>query len=385
MVYNWEINEFSEQIKKLQEIVESETDIKRKTYLQKVSDVTDKLYYDLFGDLERPKQSIKQRLTEILESRITYGRYYSIVNCFFDECYRHIEFIDRMTTRLEGLVDEDDDFPFLQTGASFSDEKILCLVDEFYRTFDSDLYQKFLNVYNDRVGTLRILDESCRPDNKSDGNTLFIDGVLKNFITIYRTTDVETFECSVHEYGHAIQNISNPQVSYSSRDDFFMEVASIFPELVALYEGNNELDELKLAYYLYTLVVTYIDKSEQLTLHTPVVNSWAESKYRVGKKFTNDMKTNFDIDEECLEEILSTTIEDDGVYVISFIVSLELFHIYKQDKKRALELFKKFLNFPANEDILVFVRENFELSNSASEEVGVILENFDKKLTKRGF
>ena len=49
----------------------------------------------------------------------------------------------------------------------------------------------------------------------------------------------------------------------------------------------------------------------------------------------------------------------------------------------ALELFKKFLTFPAKEDILTFVLEHFSLNEHANEEIEIMLKDFNKKLEKR--
>jgi predicted nucleic acid-binding protein len=117
----------------------------------------------------------------------------------------------------------------------------------------------------------------------------------------------------------------------------------------------------------------------------PVINAWVDNKYVMGCKFFDELGKNYDIDEECFEEILNTTIEDQGVYVISYIVALELFNIYKKNKKEALELFKKFLKYPANEDILTFVVENISINEHASEEAGLVLSKFNKELKKRRY
>ena len=382
MVYTWGYDEFVKQAKKLQEMIASETDLRRRLYLEKVADATDRVFHKTFNKFTEPNISAKQRIYTISNTRLAYGRYYSIVQAFFEGCVDHLELADDISTKLENL-DENGNFPFLQTGAKISQSKTLNLVRQFYSSFDKELYDAFLEVYNDRDGTLRFLDKSEAKDDKTDGNTIFLDGVKKNFITVYETTPLETYSCTVHEYGHAIQNVINPEVSYSDRDDFFMEVASIFPELVALYENKGKFSQLESAYALYTTCITYMDEAEFLTLHTPLINEWAEHKYVLSKKFFDSINEAFDIDKECFEKALAITLEEEGIYVISFAVALELFHIYKQDKKRALELFKGFLKYPAKEDILVYVMENFELNKHVSEEIGIILNDFSKKLEMR--
>ena len=384
MECTWDRSDFSLQLKELKELIDRENDLKRKLYLEKVLDASNKLYYETFVDFPKTKITAKQRLASILDSSFCYGRYYSIVSNFFNNISEHIDTIDSTSDKLE-LINPDGNFDFLNTGANISSAKIMSFVDTFYKEFDEELYEYFLQVYRDKEKSLRFLPLDESKDNKTDGNTLFIDGVRKNFITVYETTPIGTYECAVHEYGHAIANLINPQVSYTEREDFFVEVASIFPELVALYENHCNFDEIQILYSLYTTLVTYVNNAEYLCLHMPVINAWADNKYVMGRKFFDELDKNYDIDEECFEEILTTTIEDQGVYVISYIVALELFNIYKKNKKEALELFKKFLKYPANEDILTFVVENISINEHASEEAGLVLSKFNKELKKRRY
>lgn len=382
MVYTWGYDEFVTQAKRLQDLIAGEKDLKRRLYLEKVADVTDKLFHDTFNNFSPSKVTIRQRFSSILSSRLNYGRYYSIINDFLATCVDNLDLIDEISTKIENS-DKDVGYELLHTGATLSHSKMLSLVDKFYSEFDSELYQVFSDVYKDRFHNVRFLTNAENNNEKSNGNTLFIDGVKANFISICDINPLENYGCAVHEYGHSIQNMINPKVAYSEREDFFLEVASIFPELVAIYETEGIFDEDAIAYYLYTSVVTNLDFAEFLTLHTPLVNTWAGHKYVMSSKFFEEIEENYEIDETCFEKTMATTIEDDGVYVLSFIVALELFHIYKQDKKKALELFKGFLKYPANEDILVYIKENFELNKHASEEIGIILNDFNKKLERR--
>lgn len=383
MEWTWGRKEFFEQIKKLEQLINDENDLRRKLYLQKVLDTTNKLYYETFVSFPRPKVSAKQRLTSILDSNFAYGRYYSIVRQFFNNVSENIDTMDRVSDKLEEISPEGN-FDFLNTGATISFDKVLGMVDVFYKNFDNELYQYFLEAYNDKHGTINakpLEDE----ETKTDGTTIFIDGVRKNFISVYETTPLATYICAVHEYGHAIANLINPEVAYSDREDLFSEVASIFPELVALYENGFKFDTIQVLYHLYTTLVTYVNSAEYLVLHTPILNTWAENNHVMNRSFFESLESDYDIDEECFGEALDTTIEDEGIYVISYAVSLELLNIYKRDKKEALELFKRFLKYPAKEDILTFVTENIQLNEHANIESKEVLQKFEKALKKRRY
>ena len=383
MECTWGISELTEQLSLLQSMIDQESDIKRKLYLEKVLDSINKIYYETLVPFTRPNVTAKQRMTSIFDSNFMYGRYYSIVRRFFCSMDEHIDTIDAISTKLEE-INPDGNFDFLETGTVVSFDETINLVKEFYKRFDSELYQYFLEVFNDREHTLRCIP---RPDDesKSDGDTLFIDGVRKNFITVYESTPLNMYICAIHEYGHAIANLINPAVPYSDREVLFAEVASIFPELVALYENGANFDAIQVLYTMYNTLFTYLNYADYLCLHTPIINTWAENKYVMSKKFFNDLESSYNMDEEALGEAMSTTIEDNGTYVISYMIALELLHIYKEDKNKALELFKRFLKYPANEDILTFVVENFPINQCASQEAKVVLDEFGKELKKRGY
>ncbi len=382
MSYTWGSKEFVKAIKELHVLIENETDLKRKLYLQKVSDSIDKIYHEAFNKISIPRATAKSGLTSISSSRLEYGRYYSLINSFLCSCSPYLELIYDISNRLDSL-DENGNFDFLQTGATLSQDRILSLTGEFYKSLDDEIYESFVPVYNDRFGTLRFVDESSMKNSNSNGNTIFIDVIKKAFITIGESLPIETYACSVHEYGHAIHSAINPEVFYSDRNDFFMEVASMFFEILSVLESKDNFTDIEKSYYLYACCTSYIEFAELLSLHTPILNEWAANKYVMTKKFFSELEENYDINDEVFTNCLSTTIEDDGQYVLGIMVSLELLHIYKQDKRKALELLKGFMKYPAKEDILVYVIENFGTFENVGTEVGILIEDFDKKLTKR--
>ncbi len=382
MTYKWESKDYLNELKKLELLIESEIDIARKSYLQRVLDSARKFHFEMFKNPPKYNPTIEQKMLGITDSILGCSRYYSIIETFYVKTAKLFPKINYLSDILESLS-PDGDFEFLDTGADFSCEHCLSLTQRFYKGFDSELYTFFTEAFNDRESTLTIERKKFTPEDKSDGTTIFIDGVRKNFITVYSTTFVETYECMVHEYGHAIYNLVNPLGAYSDRTDLFSEVAAIFPELVALYENSDNLDSLQVSYYLYTLLTTYIDLAECLSIHVPLVNEWVDNNYKLNHKLKKFFSTEYDVDSEALEKALDADIDDEGIYVLSFIVSLELLHIYKEDKKTALDLFKRFLNIPANEDVFTFIQMNFDLNKNALEEAEALVDNFDKNLKRR--
>ena len=122
MKVTWDSKDFANQISILEKIVESEKDVRRHCYLRKVLDATLKIYHETFGSSPHPKVTTRQRLAAILDSTLSYSRYYSIVSSFFKEVANYLPLIDEISTDLE-KIDPDGNFDFLNTGATLSDNQ----------------------------------------------------------------------------------------------------------------------------------------------------------------------------------------------------------------------------------------------------------------------
>lgn len=377
MLYNWSVDDFIKERKRLEQLMHNEPDLRTKLYLQKLMDATDNLYHNTFNCVPRNNPSIKDRLISTSNSVLSYQRYYDLINTFMNICDDLLDKIDQVDDKLSIRIDKDD---FIDTGAFYTQSRTLSLVDRFYSRFDTELYQYFSSVYKDRRNNLRFINKDEFESENSTGYTLFIGGVNKNFITIGDVSPVCNFSSLVHEYGHAIQNLINPDASYTFREDYFAEVPAIFPELVALYETDNTFEPVNVYYLMYSLFCTFMESADSLTLHMPITNLWAENNYKASSNFYDSLDSSFNIKKEEVKDILSCTLEEEGVYVLSYIASIELLHIYKRDKQKALRIFKEFLKIPSTEDPIYFISENLDLNSHLLEETEEMLDNFKKVL-----
>ena len=154
MKVTWDVKDFTDQISILEKMVESEKDVRRQCYLRKVLDATLKIYHETFSSSPRPKVTARQRLSAILDSTLSYSRYYSIVSSFFKEAVKFFPLIDKISAELE-KIDPDGNFDFLNTGATLSDNQTLSLVNKFYANFDDEIYHWFLEAFTDREHTVK--------------------------------------------------------------------------------------------------------------------------------------------------------------------------------------------------------------------------------------
>ena len=384
MKYNWTTEDFLNQVDLLRKMIQNETNPDRKLYLEKVLNSTEYIVFENFTPLKRPNESLKQRIYNINSERVSYGRYYSLIQDFYFALEPLEEQIDEVEDLIGKTLGEDFDIAKI-TGSYLSNDKALSLTSHFYHDFDDELLPYFIEAYNSRFTTLRF-NGRIGPDNDkaSDGNTTFIDGVRKNFINICKTRSASKLHTLIHEYGHATKNLLTPEKAYSNDDGLFGEVDGLFPELVSLEENIGSLDPLFVAFQKYSTLITYYNHADAIVLHNIILNAWRDNKYRTNKSFYELLEKEYDIDEETLSLALDTSLFSEGTYIISYMVAIELLHLYKKDKKQALSLYKEFLNIPTDKDIIPYLHKLITLNKSVLEEATTIVADMKLQLERWG-
>lgn len=383
MPYSWDREKFVEQIKILMKMVDEETDIIKKNTLQRYLDCANKVYHETFNKFPKIGYTTKQKFVSIVDSRLEYGRYYSIISRFLEDANSLEERVFGIATLMDEY-EKDSSNPKLESDSHISRCKAISLVNFFYKDFDDELYALFSEAFKDRFDFVKFSDSKIKEETfEASGSTLFIGGVNKSFVTLYEGNDVSLYEAIVHEYGHVIQNLINPEVNFTYREDFFAEVASIFPELVAMYENSPGFNTVQTQYSRYMTFLSYWDNAFDLDAHMPIANIWNDANYKFNSKFYKNLKQMLNLTKRDFKRIVDVTLELHGVYVLSYITSLELLYIYKQDKKKALELFKGLLRVPANVNIIEYIETNIGLNIHAKDELVSLMDDMEAALTKR--
>lgn len=382
MFYDWCRESFLEQIKILTKMVDDESDIIRKITLQKYLDNANKAYYQTFFDFPEIDYSLEQQFISIVDTSLEYRRYYSIISRFVEDVNSLEDRVFKIGTELDKF-EEDPNNPKLESTSNISHSEAFSLVNLFYKKFDDELYPIFDDAFKDRFDFLSFSNEKHKKKSaEASGTTIFIGGINKNFVTLHESEDVSLYEALVHEYGHVIQNLINPEVMYTYREDYFAEVAAIFPELVAMYENLPNFPNVQMQYARYLTFISYWDFAADLDLHTPLANVWRETNFKFNSKFYKKIKELFNLKKDDFYRIAGVTLELQGVYILSYITALELLYIYKQDKKKALELFKELLKVPANVNIIEYIEKNIGLNIHAKDEIISLMDDMELALTK---
>lgn len=379
MEYFWDYSSLEEALNKLSTIISQEKDLEKKAFLLRVYDNTRQMMFNDFISSCEEETMVNLSNGLICLSSEFYSNYtfYTFVESFHDVVLQYEEEIFGIEDTIEDKYGE---VISTITGAKFSKDKTISMVGSFYHSFDKELEQVFLPIYSKRFTNLRFVDK-CKNANghEVDANNYFIGGINENFIESCNDETIETYHNLVHEYGHAIANMISPERPFYDDTDYLAELPSIFPEIVSMYEVNDE-NKLDSSFLAYALLVDYFNKAYILTLHKDVLEIWKKHGRVTNKEFFKEVKDLYGLEEKDINDLFDCSIYDDGVYVISYMVSLELFHIYKQDKEKALELYKKILSFKNAFDAWKFVYANGLIAKNLDEEVQDTIKSLKKKL-----
>lgn len=393
MECNWNLHDLLDAKKNLKTILRNEKDYNQKSYIRALLKSI-KEYIEEEQELEsltlspsiiepQPTSTIRvynENLTSIEDDLVACQEYYSLVTLFAKTTDSLQPNIDEIEDILSQRLQPEDGFGKI-TGIKISNEKALSLTSIFYQNFSSSLYPIFQKAYNQRHNSIRYIDTL---DNDCVANSTYIDIINRYFISMTKTDDLSKLYNFIHEYGHVISYIINPKSAYLSCEYIFNEVASLFPELVAQYENIGNFNRAHVSFESYLSLVLYRTKAIDFTAHKPFIIEWNKHNRIADKEYLSQIEKDYNFDQENFEKAIETYIEDEGIYIISYMIALELLHIYKKDKQKALKIFEEFLKIPYTQSAQSYLESELSIGKHLAEETEDLLISFKKELKKSG-
>ena len=329
----------------LVDMANNEEDVVKKYQLMSVISFLDNYHFINLSKAKAPKQDLHSRLYYTASERVGYQSAYFLVHQFYNDLLALQPLFDDNKKLLGKVLGSEADFTN-KLGLHISNKQAFAAVESFYKSFDSELLEYFYPTFLEKDKQVRFVKDNNTKgaDSESDGFCFFVGGLNKNYISVNNEKSPSKAYNLIHEFGHSIANLINPFYCYQERTTFFGEVQSMFPELVAMYENPLGLPEIENLHLLYCNLLANYQNANYLVMHDLIINEWEDNKYRINIPLYFRLKRKYNIDKYELYNSLSKSITDSGEYILSFAVCCELLYIYKQDKAKALKLFKQILN-----------------------------------------
>lgn len=381
MAYNWDIDCIVQGRAKVLKLYEEEQDEEEKNYYKVLLKHIDDFLKNKYLFMQDEIIPIHERFPEIADEILDYYFYYELAMKTMNTMDKSQEAISLIEDRLEIIIGDDDQLSML-IDAKITRDHAMSLTNKFYKYFSDSLYSTFKKAYKERYTSVLFSDSVGRDFG---GSAIYFDVLNKYFINIAKNNNISLIYSIIHEYGHTIAHILNPKAILLGKENMFDEISGVFPEMVSKYENIGNYDRIHSIFELYADFVNYKNMAFNLAHHVPLTNLWLEYESKIGKKFLEEVQQNYDFDrKELEEEILHADIKVDGMYITSFLVAVELFHIYKKNKEKALKLFNEIIRIPYNESILKFIHDNMKITEHLEEETNVVIDQFSVELKKKG-
>ncbi|MEG1506240.1 MAG: hypothetical protein RR478_01945 [Bacilli bacterium] len=233
-----------------------------------------------------------------------------------------------------------------------TNDDILTLVHDFYKTMDKDIYQLFLKAFRERKNHLRF-SETKTYDMES--YMFYLPFIDKAYIEICNYKNYETLPATIHEYGHVIE-LSNKQKSGCNYHLLvFSEIVSTFFELIANYyfnefpEFKNDAFEEQKAIFNTTLL-----DAHDLGTEFDIFNRIQEFDPQCGNHLKSYLANKHNINKNTLQDIFDSSIAQNLQYTFAVMLAVELFEIFKVDSDKAFYLLKEYMKLPENDPFIYY-------------------------------
>lgn len=224
----------------------------------------------------------------------------------------------------------DASFIISSTPQSINSKDTLKLLFSFFSSCTNDyFYNVFKRIYSLNKKNITLISNK---NATYKGQTIYLEYFNKTYIEVIRRKNLMDVTTLVHEFGHAISFNENYHINIFNEHYPFIEVISIFFELIA----SDYLDLLLGSNITSDIFKKYVNMSSTLNEELEII-----------KKIKNEEELDTIINElknSKQKRILKTKPAGDYIYVCGFAIATNLFIIYKKDPEYAFYLLKQIIN-----------------------------------------
>ena len=309
----WSSKDLRNDLKELRRLYHEETDIRKKEELAEA--IRDTIYVVCDIELEEKSEYKLSDAMSLYNSVPKYNLYYPDVDKFRRlilslNYHEH----DNYEFNYDKEIDESDVFPMLR---------------DFYKSIGREIYYKYAEIEDHKDTRIKI----CEDMDATEGHTFFVPVLNKVYMAIGTAGDNrDVLYTLTHEFGHGISALINPKRYFNF--DYFYEIESIFFELLGLDYYYRATGDTFYSDYMKSRLINQIDSANRVLAMKRVMDR--NFAYMYGKKHL--------MQEGIQSGELTIDVDNDMKYLFSYLVAVELFEAYKEDKDLGINLFNKIIN-----------------------------------------
>ena len=271
-----------------------------------------------------------------------YNRYSFLNNC--------INIFNGHTFDIVGcnIFEKDENLPKVNLSVN---DHLSCLFD-FYKSLNNkEIFEAFLINYEKSDNILNITNAK-HPGHGSCGYTYFLETLNTNYIQIFDHHDGDVPTTLAHEYAHALANSLNSERRQEDNNLLYTEIEGLFFELLYSDYLNKEV-ATGFNKNKYNVLKTMFKYSEDILDMDAIITLYSENKDKILPRMkVKEIEKLFKEDPLYNGVDLFFSMQKDYPalykYIYSYLISIELYHIYKENPSYALNLIKQIMVLDGN-------------------------------------
>lgn len=320
MEYNWDIKDFVSDLKELENILKNTKDAKeRYKIIQAIGQVNCNIN-EINSD-ENDTKSFEYEMDECYSN-------------YVDEYYDFFPYQKLMNSfKMQLNEDELDIFSKESRLNALGVDEFFCCIHDFYKDSSNvEMFNVFQKLYNDRRKNFKISGKNIQ---NIGGYMFFTPYLNKAYIHQIISDD---FSCElatcVHEYGHAIAAYINN--SRYTGSNYIREIESLFFEVISFDYFSKYFNDKSFYTSAYSYMIDYHDDMLGVSDVEKYIKKYIELSHN-GIVLQNCSKKQKQIFGKYLNAV---DLKTEYKYIVSYIVATNLYTIYLEDKKTALDILK---------------------------------------------
>lgn len=231
------------------------------------------------------------------------------------------------------VINPNTDLPVINGGAS----RIITVSNDFYRQFNgvfSDTYKTMSKSFKDTIHMRRITGSTI-----TAGQTYSVYNTPITFFELGYNNTIQDYVSAIHEFGHGISCSLNPQAMWDFGKYCFIEVDSLFFEMLGTDYIGDKLGRKKDAFdinmhvlkdYIYSAMLI----STKLDMYSECDRFDLNNKRFVKQYLSKEIGLN----KLGVNDVMNTWVRDYMHYIISYLTAIELYLMYQDNPQKALDL-----------------------------------------------
>ncbi len=250
-------------------------------------------------------------------------------------------------------INPNTDLPIIDSCAS----RIVNVSNEFYGQFKGifrDTYREMSRRFKDTIHMRKITGSTI-----TAGQTYSIYNTSDTFFEIGYNNTLQDYVSAIHEFGHGISCNLNPMAMWDFGKYCFIEVDSLFFEMLGTDYLGEKLGRKKDAFDINMHVLKDYIYSAMLISTKLDMYSECDRFDLNSKRFVKQhLKNNANLNKLGVNDVITTYIRDYMHYIVSYLTAIELYLIYQNDPDKALDLLFNIIttNKHSNKEYLDYIK-----------------------------